>query len=131
MKKEDVPQDTGYMESTPCRDVYYALDEQGHYCQVVSAGWDAKTDALSMTWNNIREEAEETRREVIAGKKSPLAYHLQMRLLNVALLSAYTGIPRRIIKKHLKVAEFNKAERVFLEVYARTLEMSVDDLKKV
>ncbi|MDR1764273.1 MAG: hypothetical protein LBR64_10070 [Dysgonamonadaceae bacterium] len=130
MKKEEVPQDGGYLEKTNVRDVYYALDENGDYCQVLSDGWEPKTEALSMTWDNIREEAEEVRKEVIDGKKSPLAYHLQVNLMDISLLSAYSGIPKKLIKKHLQPEEFEKLDGETLEKYAQTLNITVDELKK-
>ncbi|MDR1783831.1 MAG: hypothetical protein LBR13_06190 [Dysgonamonadaceae bacterium] len=131
MKKEEVPQDGGYLKNSSLRDVYYALDENGDYCQVLSDGWDAKTDALSITWDNIREEAEDIRREVLAGKKSPLAYHLHVNLLDIGMLSAYSDIPKKLIKKHLQPDEFEKLDIQTLERYAQTLNITVDELKKI
>jgi len=131
MKKEEVPQDGGFLEKTNLRDVYYALDDDNNYCQVMSTGWDAKTEALSITWDNIREESEEIRREVLVGNKSPLAYHLHVNLMDVNLLSAYSGIPKKQIKKHLQNSEFQKVDDQTLEKYAKTLNITIEELKKV
>jgi hypothetical protein len=131
MKKEEVPQDTGYLEPTNVRDIYYAVDENGDYCQVQSTGWSAKTEALSLTWECILDEAESVRQEVLAGEKSPLAYHIQARLFDIGMLSAYSGIPKKTIKKHLQPEEFERLDDTFLEKYANTLDITVDELKKV
>ncbi|MDR1610357.1 MAG: hypothetical protein LBS08_02465 [Candidatus Symbiothrix sp.] len=131
MKKEEVPQDGRFLESTNLRDIYYALDENGNYCQVQSIGWEAKNEALSLTWENILDEAESVRKEVLAGEKSPLAYHIQVRLFDVGMLSAYSGISKKTIKKHLQAKEFERLDDAFLEKYANTLNMTLDELKKV
>ncbi|MDR2691236.1 MAG: hypothetical protein LBB73_02905 [Dysgonamonadaceae bacterium] len=131
MKKEEVPQDGRFLKHTNLRDIYYALDENGNYCQVQSVGWEAKNEALSLTWENILDEAESVRREVLKGEKSPLAYHIQVRLFDVGMLSAYSGIPKKTIKKHLQAKEFERIDDAFLEKYANTLDMTVDELKKV
>jgi hypothetical protein len=131
MRKEEVPQDGRFLESTNLRDIYYAVDENGNYCQVQSVGWEAKNEALSLTWENILDEAESVRQEVLAGEKSPLAYHIQARLFDIGMLSAYSGIPKKTIKKHLQSKEFEHLDETFLEKYANTLNMTVDELKKV
>jgi hypothetical protein len=131
MKKEEVPQDGRFLETTNVRDIYYAVDENGNYCQVQSVGWEAKNEALSLTWDSILDAAESIRQEVLAGEKSPLAYHLQVHLFDVGMLSAYSGISKKTIKKHLQPKEFERLDDITLEKYANTLNMTVDELKKV
>jgi hypothetical protein len=131
MKIEEVPQDSRFFENVNVRDFYYALNEEGNYCKVASLGWDAKNDALSLTWDHIMEDAETIRQEVLAKKKSPLAYHMEIRLFDINILASYSGIPKRTIKKHLKYEEFERIERAFLEKYAETLHITVEELKKV
>jgi hypothetical protein len=131
MKKEEVPQDDRFLGTTNFRDIYYAVDENGNYCQVQSVGWEAKNDALSLAWENILDEAEAVRQEVFAGEKSPLAYHIQAHLFDIGMLSAYSGIPKKTIKKHLHPEEFERLDDTYLKKYADTLNMTVDELKKV
>ncbi|MDR3269662.1 MAG: hypothetical protein LBT83_11435 [Tannerella sp.] len=131
MKIEDVPQDNKYLGQTTLRDVYYALDENGEYCQVTSVGWEAKNEALALTWEHISEEAEALRQEVLAGKKSPLAYHMEVRLFDMGLLASYTGIPKKTIKKHLQAGEFALLDDASLQIYAEALSMRVEELKRV
>ncbi|GHV53553.1 hypothetical protein FACS1894181_17400 [Bacteroidia bacterium] len=131
MKVEEVPQDSKYLESTTLRDIYYAVDADGNYGQVQSVGWEAKNEALSLTWESISEEAEAVRREVLEGKKSPLAYHMEMHLFDVALLASYSGIPKKTIRKHQQPEEFSRLDEAALEKYAATLGITVEELKKV
>ena len=59
MKIEDVPQDLKYYKGTNVRDVNYAVDENGQYKAVLSDGWDAKTDALDVAWEEVEEQCQE------------------------------------------------------------------------
>jgi hypothetical protein len=131
MKIEEVPQDSRFLDDTEIRDIYYATDENGNYCQVASVGWEPKNDALSLTWDAISEDAESIREEVLAGKKSPLAYHMEIHLFDVGILSSYSGISKKTIKKHLQPEAFNLLEESVLEKYASVLNITVEELKKV
>jgi hypothetical protein len=131
VKIEEVPQDSRYLDNTNLRDIYYAVDENGNYCQVASVGWEPKNEALSLTWETISEEAENIRKEVLAGEKSPLAYYMEMSLFDVNILSSYSGISKREIKKHLQPEAFNQLDEATLEKYASVLDITVEELKKV
>ncbi|MDR0537725.1 MAG: hypothetical protein LBH04_06780 [Tannerellaceae bacterium] len=131
MKKDEVPQDDMYLGTTNCRDIYYAVDEDGNYCEVPSVGWSVKNDALSLTWESISEQAEVIRNEVMEGLKSPLAYHMEMNLMTPALLSSCTGISKRVIRTHMTPEGFSQADRDTLNIYAVTMNITLDELLKV
>jgi len=131
MKKEDVPQDLLYFKDNILRDLMYAVDEDGHYTPVVSDGWSVKNDALGVVWDDIREECEAIRQQVLAKEISPLAYHMHKTLLDIGLLSAYSEIPKRRIRKHLKYAEFMKLDGHTLQRYADAMHITVEELKRV
>ena len=131
MKKEDVPQDLLYFKDNIVRDLMYAVDEDGYYTSVVSDGWSVKNDALGIVWDDIREQCEAIRRQVLAREVSPLAYHMQKSLLDIGLLAAYSEIPKRKIRKHLKYDEFMKLDEPVLQQYADAMRITVEELKRV
>ncbi|MDR3133186.1 MAG: hypothetical protein LBU42_04095 [Prevotellaceae bacterium] len=131
MKIEEALQEELSFETPQLRSVYYALDGEGNYRQVLSSGCKAKMDALSLTWEGISKEAEAVRQEVLSGKKSPLAYHLRMRLLDISLLSAYTGLSKKTIKKHLNAKTFLQLEASILKRYAEAMHITEEELKSV
>ena len=131
MKAKEVPQDLKYFKDVVIRDLTYAVDDDGRYTSVVSDGWDVKNDALGIVWEDILEECEPIRRLVLAQKLSPIAYHMKRNLQNIGLLSAYSGIPKRKIKKHLRYDDFMQLDDVTLQRYADALRLSVEELKKV
>jgi len=128
MKKKEVPQDEGLNEGR-FEDVCYALDENGNYVVVLSSGWEPKTDALLQAWEVIDEQVENIRQEVLAGELSPIAFYMEKNLMDLKLLSEYTGLPKRKIRKHLKPAHFNELEDKILALYADIFRISVETLR--
>ena len=93
--------------------------------------WEKKFDACEIVMTDYPQELEAIRQQVLAGKLSPLAYHIQTNLFSIKMLSSYTGISKRHIKKHLKPEIFNQLKEETLEKYSAVFEMSVEELKKV
>jgi hypothetical protein len=130
MKKDEVPQDNGLLEGKT-RDVCYALDENGKYVQVLSVGWEPKNIAMTQAWEVINEQVEEVKKQVLAGKASPLAYHMEKSLMDFQLLSQYSGFSKGTIKKHLTVEGFKKLKAEEIEKYALAFNIKSEDLSKV
>jgi hypothetical protein len=93
--------------------------------------WEKKFDASFMVMETHSQEFEAIRQQVLDGKLSPLAYHIQTNLFNINMLSSYTGIPKRHVKRHLKPEKFNQLDDETLNKYAEAFEISVEELKKV
>jgi hypothetical protein len=109
----------------------YAVDENGRYTPVISDGWSVKNDILNAVWDDIREQCEEIRRQVLVGEASPLAYHMKKALQDTGMLASYSGVPKRKIRRHLKYDAFIKAEEETLQKYADALRITVEELKRV
>lgn len=131
MKVEDVPQDLKYFKGSIVRDLDYAVDKDGRYQSVVSDGWTPKNEALEVTLNDINERCEEILERVRRGETSPLEYHAEKNLMTVELLSDYTGISKRNIRKHFDPKNFEKLDEKTLGKYADALRITVEELKKI
>ena len=131
MKTKEVPQDLKYFKDLVIRDLAYAVDDEGRYTSVVSDGWVVKNDMLGIVWDDILAECEPIRQQVLAKELSPIAYHMKKNLLDISLLSGYSGIPKRKIKKHLRYEEFMKLDETTLQQYADALRITVEELKQV
>lgn len=130
MEKAKVPQnDAGLLDGV--REVQYAVDENGRYVQVRSTGWDPKNAALLQAHEMVRERVEAARRRALAGKTSPLEYHMERRMMDPGLLADYTGLSVRTVKRHLTPRRFAGAAAAELAAYARALDISVADLRQV
>jgi len=93
--------------------------------------WETNNLAAEVFMANYIEEIEPVRNRVLAGVSSPLEYHMEDKFFNISLLSSYTGLSKRHIKKHLKPDNFNQLDEITLNKYAEALGISIAELKTV
>ncbi len=128
MKKEEVPQDNGSL-SKVAQEVCYAVDENGNYTTVQSSGWKVKSMALDESMRLIEERVEQTKKEIVAGKLSPIAYFMEVHRMDISILASYAGIHRWFVKRHFNPKRFRKLSDKTLKKYADVFEISVEELK--
>jgi len=131
MKINEVPQDQGFLIEGKLRDVCYAVDENGHYTKKLSTGWAPKNEAMAMAWDVVFERVEEVRGKILAGGLSPIAFYMELNVMDAQILADYTGISKFKVKKHLKMKKFRKLEPDVLQKYATTFNISIEDLQNV
>jgi hypothetical protein len=93
--------------------------------------WEERIDLSKAAAAEQFQEFEATRQQVLAGELSPIAFHAQKRLFDVKLLSAYTGIPKRHIKKHFKPEHFSRLDKKTLTKYAEIFRISIEEINNV
>jgi hypothetical protein len=128
MKIDEVPQDGAYMIEGKIRDLCYAVDSEGNYTTTLSKGWAPKNEAIRLAWELVFEHAEATRQEVLEGKLSPIAFYMELNLMDTAILASYAGIPLRRVRKHLHMKGFNKLGPETISHYERVLKIQPGDL---
>ena len=128
MKKEDLPQDTGALDKFT-REVCYVKNQDGKYETALSKGWDVKKEALDSAWTDVNERIEDARQAVVRGEKSPVHYFMELRLMDLPVLSGYTGFFSFFIKRHLKPSVFKNLSEKKLGKYARAFDVTIEELK--
>jgi hypothetical protein len=128
MKINEVPQDGAFLIEGRIRDLCYVVDEKGKYTKVLSKGWAPKNDAIRLAWDRIYENAEGIRQQILSGILSPLALYMELNVMDVNILASYTGLPRRKVKKHLKMKGFRKLTPKLVQTYAGALNLTPDEL---
>lgn len=128
MKKEDIPQDYGSL-SKATKEMCYAVDETGKYVTELSTGWEVKATALNVAWKDIEERVAAAKQKVLNNEASPILYFMELRLMDIAIVAAYTGYWKWQISNHLKPAVFKKMTDKKLKKYAKAFNVGVDDLK--
>jgi hypothetical protein len=128
MKKEEIPQDDGALNKLT-KEVVYAVDNTGKYVTELSTGWEIKATALDVAWKDIEQRIESARQKVINKEASPLLYFMELRLMDIGIVSAYTGFWKWTIKRHMKPAVFEKLTEKKLQKYATAFNTSIQDFK--
>ncbi len=128
MKKEEIPQDNGALNKLT-KEVVYVTDESGKYSTDLSTGWDVKTKALDVAWEEIEQRIRGAKEKVLRNEASPILYFMELRLMDIGIVAAYTGFWKWTIKKHLKADGFRKLTEEKLKKYADAFNITVDQLK--
>ncbi len=128
MKVSEVPQDITYYngEKRAC----YALDEQGRYVVVPSSGWEAEAIVNGLAMEDWEARLVEIRKEVLAGRQSPLGYYMELRQMTPKILGKTAGISIFRVKRHFRPEIFAKLKPQVLERYAQALAISTAELKR-
>jgi hypothetical protein len=130
MEQKNVPQDESALGKVT-REVCYVTDENGNYVTDLSTGWEVKKDALDTAWKDIDGRIAAAKQKADAGEASPLLFFMEYRLMDINILSDYTGLWKWQIKRHLKPTVFNKLSQSTLQKYAEAFNVSIDSLKSM
>ena len=128
MKKENVPQDVSALGKIT-KEVCYATDSSGKYVKELSSGWDVKINALDVAWQDIEERRAKAKQKVLNNEASPLLFFMEYRLMDIGILSDYTGFWKWQIKRHLKPEVFNRLSEKKLQKYAEAFNVKAEDIK--
>lgn len=128
MKVSEVPQDITYYngEKRAC----YALDDQGNYVVVPSSGWEAEAIVNGLAMEDWEARLVEIRKEVLAGRQSPLGFYMELRQMTPKILGQTAGIAVFRVKRHFRPEIFAKLKPQVLERYAQALAISTEELKR-
>jgi len=128
MKKDEIPQDNGALNKLT-KEVVYATDQSGNYSTGLSTGWEVKSTALDAAWDDIEQRIANAKAKVQANQASPLLYFMELRLMDLTIVSGYTGFWKWTIKRHMKPNVFNKLSEAKLKKYADAFNVTVEELK--
>jgi len=128
MKKEDVPQDLSSLGKITT-EICYVTDESGKYTTQQSRGWDVKIGALDVTWENVEKRMKEATEKIEKGEVSPLLYFMEKSVMDLSILSSYTGFWKWQIRRHLKPGVFSKLSDKALRKYAEVFNSTVEELQ--
>jgi hypothetical protein len=128
MKKDEVPQDPSPLDKFT-KEVCYAVDDKGDYTTALSRGWQVKADALGITWQEAEERTAEARQKVKNGEASPILVFMELNMMDLPIVAAYTGFWQWTIKRHLKPEVFKGLSDSKLQKYATAFDITVEELK--
>jgi hypothetical protein len=128
MKKEETPQDQSALDKVT-RELMYVKNKDGKYTTDLSTGWNVKKEALDNAWEDINERVKQAAEAVKNGEKSPVLYFMEKKLMDLQLLSDYTGFWKITIKRHMKPSVFKQLSEKKLNKYAGAFDITIDELK--
>lgn len=130
MDRRETPQDA---DSTHAghRKLLYAVDEDGRYTSVQSAGWEVEATATRTALEEIARLRADAWERARAGETSPLEVHMYDCRMDLALLAGAAGMWRWRVRRHFDPRRFARLPRRVLERYAEALGMPVEAVQRV
>lgn len=130
MKKNEIPHDLGALGKIT-KEVCYAVDESGKYTTELSEGWEVKATALDVAWHDVEDRINAARQKVMNNEASPLLFFMELKLMDIPIVAAYTGFWKWQVKRHMKPSAFKKLSDKKLQRYADIFETTVDNIKNM
>jgi hypothetical protein len=130
MDTSSVPQDPSPTYEGQ-RKLLYAIDENGEYTGVHSAGWEAETFATLTAVAELDRLREDAWARARAGQTSALEFHMFDRRMELDTLAATTGLWKWRIRRHFDVRRFARLPERILRRYADAMGISVERLRAV
>lgn len=128
MKIDEVPQDTARTYGGT-KKLLYAVDENGEYTGVNSAGWEVETYATMAAVEQLELARQDAWNRAKAGRTSPLEFHVLNRRMDIDTVSSATRIWKFRVRRHYRPDIFAKLPGKVLQRYASVLHMTVADLR--
>lgn len=113
-------------------EVLYKYDEEsGKVVRITESHEDDARIVTQQSWEFYGERADEARKLVLAGKKSPLYYYMEKIGMELNILAPSVSLPKWRVKRHFKPEIYKKLKRPMLERYANALDVKVEDFDKI
>ena len=130
MRERDVPQE-GNANLEGHRKAVYAVGDDGKLRIVPSRGWEVEELVTRQALADLERRAQEARGRVLAGRSSPLEYHMYRARMDVALLAQPTGLWRWRVRRHFRPDVFARLPERLRRRYADALDMEPAALERL
>jgi hypothetical protein len=127
VKDGEVPQDRARTLDGQ-RKALYAVNEQGEYHIVKSAGWEAEEIVLNQAIVECDEQTADAWDRARRGLTSPLEYHMRRRRMDVLVLAQSTGFFQWQVRRHLRPETFRRLSARQFARYADALGLTREQL---
>lgn len=127
MKDNEVPQfETKAMNGEG--KALYAVDADGNYTVVRSAGWEAEDIVLAQAIEECERLAADAHARARRGETSPLEYHMYKQRMDVLVLAQSTGYFQWRVRRHLRPNVFAKLSPDVRARYSEVLGIPAEQL---
>lgn len=105
-------------------------NKEGKFTTGLSSGWEVKASALENAWEDVHQQMDEAKELVLKGKKSPIYFLMIKNLMDISILSSYTGFWKIRLRRHFKPSVYkNLSDKVLLK-YAEAFSMTLNEIKE-
>lgn len=130
MQHKDIPQDTSALTNIT-KELCYAKNEQGTYQAYQSTGWNVKSTALDVAWNDIQDTINEAKILVAQGKRSPIYFYMHTHIMTISLLAKYVNMCQFRVWLHTYPFWFKRITTSTLERYIHVFGITQHEIHNI
>jgi hypothetical protein len=112
------------------KELFYSYDGEGRFSTRLMAHGESGI-FLQQMWDTFDDRRQKAREDVIAGKRSPICYHMERIRLDVLTLALIAGFTPFTVKRHFKPRVFKRLSPVVKAKYAEIFDISVEQLEHI
>lgn len=127
--REQSEENKRYSFST--REMLYSFDKDAGFVPTASYMLEHTRELIQQDWDVVEERLAEIREEVLAGKASPIKYHMERCRMDPAILGGYMGIAAWRVRRHFKPRVYKKLKDSLINEYARVFRIQPQELGNV
>ena len=110
------------------RELHYSFEPGKGYTRKVDYHYLGNQIIIKQSWDEAESRLKEISSKIKAGQLSPIAFYMEKNLMELPMLSDYTGFMRLRIRRHLKPRIFSKLKHETLSKYASVFNIGVNEL---
>jgi len=110
------------------REMHYSFDPENGFRKKVDYQYPGNQVIIQQSWDAAESRLKEVSNKIKAGELSCIAWYMEKNLMELPMLSSYTGFMKWRIKRHLKPRVFRKLKPRILARYAAVFEIQTDEL---
>ncbi|MEI6883180.1 MAG: hypothetical protein WCO02_01730 [Bacteroidota bacterium] len=110
------------------RELHYSFEPGKGYTRKVDYHYLGNQIIIKQSWDEAESRLKDISSKIREGHLSPIAFYMEKNLMELPMLSDYTGFMRWRIKRHLKPRIFSKLKHETLSKYASVFNIGVNEL---
>jgi len=110
------------------RELHYSFEPGKGYTRKVDYHYPGNQVIIKQSWDEAESRLKDISSKIRKGQLSPIAFYMEKNLMELPMLSDYTGFMQWRIKRHLKPKVFSKLKPGILLNYASVFNIGVNEL---
>ncbi len=110
------------------RELHYSFEPGKGYTRKVDYHYPGNQVIIKQSWDEAESRLKDISSKIRKGQLSPIAFYMEKNLMELPMLSDYTGFMQWRIKRHLKPKVFSKLKPGILSNYASVFNIGVNEL---
>lgn len=107
----------------------YEPDGKGSFQATPREEDEAVNIAMEQAWEEVERKVDKARERVRKEERSPLAFFMELNMMDPKTIARYMGSSKRKVKQHLRPKGFQRIDASTMNAYADLFGIELDELR--